>query len=336
MKMRKNNLLGLFFIKQARIFAETGNNGQSLMIRNSSLKWQKYSFQIILFFVFMVTLLPAQTIQLFITGNINAAVADCQCGESKNGSLARLTTFYNINYSPEQIWVDAGNFLTSYRFPEHNSFFMEKFSALKYNVISLGEQEFFHGEDFFNDKILTVFKEKTLLTNYKYPQIEKDIKININGEKINFLNIWPPSLVSAELKTKINFESSESLIHKYIGGACSELVEEQEIKDEIIIVIFQGNFYEAQALLKKCPFITGIILGNNEEDSLQLNLNNKSFILSPGIEAEKIGWVELQLTENKIEAVKAKLIDLTIFAEEDKTLLQSFKKLKSELKEKYK
>jgi len=296
-------------------------NDRCPMTNNFSIKLKKITFQIIILLSLLVAVSSSQTIQLYITGNINGAVADCQCGDSKNGSLARLSTFYGRTYNSKQIWVDAGNFLTSYKFPEHNSFFLDYFSQLKYDVVCLSDQEFVHGDDFFQKTILAKFSDKLLFSNY--PIINSNIKrvkkIQRNGINFYFLNIWSENHLDL-----INFLPVNKTIETEI--------KKHKLENELIVLFLQGDVEKAEQILKNFPFIIGIIVGNNREDSLQLNLTDKSFILSPGIEAEKIGFIELTLAGKKIKNIKAELIDLRETAEEDAVIINSFNQFNETLK----
>jgi len=287
---------------------------------NDIIKLKKNTFQIIIILILLVVISPSQNIQLYITGNINGAVVDCQCEDTKNGSLARLMTFYNRIYHDDQIWVDAGNFLTSYRFPEHNSFFLDYFSQIKYDIICLSDQEFLHGDTFFTTIIIPEFPQKLLFSNYnkKNPSIKNIKSIQTGDVRFHFLNIW----------TKIHFGMLNDLtVHNIIENEIMKLK-----KGDILILILQDEIEEAEKILKKYPQITGLIVGNNQEDSLQLNLTNKSFILSPGIEAEKIGCVELELKNKKIINIKAELIDLRELAEEDTGIIENYNRFNETLK----
>ncbi len=296
-------------------------NDRYPMANDLSIKLKKVAFQIIIVLILLVVVSPSQTIQLYITGNINGAVADCLCGDSKNGSLARLSTFYGRTYQSKQIWVDAGNFLTSYKFSEHNSFFLDYYSQLKYDMICLGEQEFVHGDDFFLKTILTKFSDKLIFTNF--PQNNTNIKsvkkIRRNGINFYFLNIWSENHLDLIKFLPVN-KTIEAEVKKH------------KLENELIVLFLQGDVEKAEQILKIFPFIVGIIVGNNQEDFLLLNLTNKSFILSPGIEAEKIGFVELTLGDKKIINIKAELIDLREVAEEDTVILNSFNQFNETLK----
>jgi len=287
------------------------------MIRNLKNKTITFLLIVISFFFFTI---QSQTIDLYVTGNINGAVADCQCGETKNGSLARLTTFYQRTHQPEQVWVDAGNFLTSYRFPEHNTFFINHFSQLNYDVIALGEQEFIHGDKFFNNHLLKKIPEHLLFTNSRNSKkpVQPMVTIRRSGVVIYFLNIWAENYLRLTNSTDI-----EALLGSHTNNTPRE--------NGSWIVFLQGDIKLAQHILQKFPFITGIIMGNNQEESLQLNSIDKSFILSPGIEAEKIGRVKLHFTAGKVDGIAAELIDLREIAEEDSLLLKEFKTLTESL-----
>ncbi len=279
---------------------------------------------LILFWLIARVFVYGQVIELCISGNINGAIADCNCGGRANGSLARLVTFYKQFKGNNQIWIDSGNLLTSYPLHRHNEFMLRKFSELHYDIVGVGENEFLQGNEFFSRNVLHNDKLPWLLTSLKSEErlpVMKKREVVFGGIKFLFLNIWSQRLMNPDLREYIYFDPPENQLRKVDLKTYGE--------DHIIILIFQGPLEEGKRLLKRFPEITGIILGYNEEPCFVLESQGKSFIMSPGVEAEYVGRVILNFNNKEINNISGKIIDLRIVAQEDNFLLEEYEELES-------
>ncbi len=86
---------------------------------------------------------PSAPLVVLFTGNNTAQISDCGCGPDPAGGLLRLATAVDSlrKQYPDAVFIDSGDWLSSYVNPEQDQQALAIMQRLKYDALAVGEYE---------------------------------------------------------------------------------------------------------------------------------------------------------------------------------------------------
>ncbi len=202
---------------------------------------KKYYFIVLTFYVFLPirkliceettaikNLAEQNKITILFTGNTNGSLEPCGCPGNKYGGMAqRMTLLKNEREKDHDLLLmDAGDFFPSTPNIYHPEPIIEIMNLMKYDIITLGDQEFINGNEYLKN-IMPKMKfeiissnifykdtgEKILPNSYLIKEI-KSVKIGIIGVTSNKIFSFLPQEKINNILIKDPVESTQKIIQK--------------------------------------------------------------------------------------------------------------------------
>jgi len=258
-----------------------------------------------------VSLIKKDEIEVFYTSSASGELISCDCPTQPFGGLDRRLTYISKNRTPNALVFDTGDFFTPYKDKLKNEYVLKFMDNINYDAITIGDQEFATGIDYFLDEIskynipivignLQVCKDNLCMIIGR-PYIIKEIngfKVGITGvisEKVFFL--FPK-----EIKDNLKFTQTPEEFLK-------EVIPEMRKEADFIFVLSHQGDYMDRELVKKVKGID-VIFGGHSQSKIAEKINN-TIILQPGEKGMYVGKVVFKIKNKKILLYKNQLIPLT-------------------------
>ncbi len=259
------------------------------------------------------------SLQLLYIANVNGVVENCNCGHPSLGGLARLSSLVaeKRKTHPGTIFIDGGDFLNPYPYPELNLAVLDIYKLLQPDIILVGDQEWVEEPPF-------------LYRNFNlWPQIT-GTNFKIRNKKINKERVYPLSNgIRVRILTYLDICSFDLL-----GIPEKELIFDEKNfkravsrkkKDEILVVVFHGCVGGQGRFLRKYRQVDVLLVAHTQQTKLQLN--RKPVIIPGGSDCRYLYQINIAPKEDSY-TLKAKRLQVNKALKQDKRLLPILKRLK--------
>ncbi len=281
------------------------------------------SFSIILIY----SLGFAQEISLTIlhTNSSNGVLENCGCPEHPLGALEkRLALIKEIRESNEHVLLlDSGDLLSSFGNSIKDSLAIESVNLMAYDAITIGDQEFSNGVDFF----------RRVVNNGKIPFVSSNVAVegqslslpyrifDVGGIRIAVIGVTSPSvflLFPDDKKLGVEVTNPDSVLR--------DIISEVEGKSELIILLSHSGYDEDLAFATKYPSIDIIVGGHSQTLLKEPTKVDETLIVQAGQSGFNLGELDLILEKSgKILSYEWRLIPLTLELPDDPEILSLIK-----------
>jgi len=256
---------------------------------------------VIFLIVFSCDQLPAQLadgekIHIIYTGNLNAALDDCRCEGRLVGGMTRILPLIEQlrDSLSAPALVDAGDFLSSYSFPDVNRAMLRLLKRADYDALNLGDQEFVEG---------TKFLEKWQKSSRnRLPLVSANAQAKLNGEGA----LAPYSIVKKgkHVIAVIGLVEEESF--EFVSSDGIEIIPPRDrlhtlrflaSETDIQILLYHGNSLKLDGLLREHPWLEAVVVGNNQK--VHEALVGSTLIVESGTDGEHVGLLRATFSRGK-------------------------------------
>jgi len=246
----------------------------------------------------------SDTLRLTIlhTNNNNGYIKMCDCSDHPMGGLDRRKYYFDQvrHSSPYSLTLDAGDFLDAFGFSKsQDKMVIRLYEQLGYDAVTVGDQEWVNGADFFNSHIIvsklplvssTVKEKKTEETRIA-PYVIK----NIGGVRIGITGFLPAASFAyfpkgRKLETQIENEIEKLKKHLDLLAG----------KSDMIVLLSQAGYTEDFDLAKSFPIIDVIIGAHSQQEITEKTRVGKTIIVQAGGNGILVGKLDLKIVGKKI------------------------------------
>ncbi len=277
---------------------------------------------VISLFVFYSVIFAQEKIVILHTNNLNATLENCICPDHPYGSIEKIKPLVDKIRKEEKnvLLFDAGDMLSAFGDRHKDKTMISALSFLKYDVITIGDQEFANGLDFFHKLFLKQdfpIVSANLLEEFPPYVIKKEGRI-----RIGIIGITSPDA--------FKFYAEEKLVGITIKDLYTTLdiiVNEVKNKADIVILLSHSGLDEDKKIAEKYSQIDLIIGGHSQNALKQGEKVNNTLITQAGGDGYYLGRIDITVTQSKkIESMNARLIPISIELENDKNIVNIIKK----------
>ncbi|MEW6684928.1 MAG: hypothetical protein AB1393_01820 [Candidatus Edwardsbacteria bacterium] len=232
----------------------------------------------------------------------------CHCPSEPKGGLTKRATLIKQHREKEQILLlDSGDLFGVMPDEKRDSLLMCTYRAMRYDAVSIGDQEFSNGTAFFQrmmqkSKIpflsANIFQKGLLLSK---PYIIK----KINEVKIGVIGITSPRAFFFTPKPQIEgitVEPWEEVVPK--------ILKEIRPKVDLLILLSHLGYEEEQKIPEKFPEIDLIVGGHTQNLIETPEKIGQTLLVEAGAGGKYLGELKLKLENGKIIDYKGKLLPL--------------------------
>ena len=249
----------------------------------------KYIFSTVVILFCLRLFLPAQTIHIAYTGNLNCSLEACKCdGKYLGGIIQLANTIGSLKRKyPDLILLDSGDFLNTYPIMEANSLMIELISLLNYDAVSIGDQEYVEGDRFLYDH-LEQYNIPAVCSNL-YDRVTEELIyqpfkiINVGNVKIGIIGLIE--------EKSFSFIEMEGIKIYPIDSSLNDILNRITAQTDVILVLYHASFRNGLNLIKTFPQIDICICGHTQE-VYEEQIGNK-IVVQPGVDAEHLGLLEI-------------------------------------------
>lgn len=242
--------------------------------------------------VCLMVSLPAQTLRLAYTANLNGNLEACNCGDENLGGMVRLASAVDSlrQKYPDLILVDSGDFLNTYLITKADRLMWFFMAELNFDAIGVGDQEYVEGRLFL------------LARQEQYPLrlLSQNIR-NARTGKAEFpgftiihrqnLNI---GIVSVIFPQCFDFIIEDSIRTLPVVQSLANLLPQLMTKTDLLILLCHGDFGKTRALAQTFPEIPVLIAGHSQEK--RETMLPGQLIVQPGVDGEYLGFLKITRT----------------------------------------
>ncbi|MBI5207414.1 MAG: hypothetical protein HY934_06440, partial [Candidatus Firestonebacteria bacterium] len=244
-------------------------------------------------------------ITILYTNNTNGSLEPCGCPGNKYGGMAQRMTVIKQEREkdPNLLLLDAGDFFPTVPNPYHPEPVIKIMNLMRYDYVTIGDQEFINGVNYLKEKIPTmqfgvisaniVYKD----TNERFIKDDYIIK-EINGVKIAIIGLTSPDIFKFYPKERI--ENIDVLDPALISRKLAQKLHKET--DMIIVLSHQG--FDKSLNYAGAIYWVNIILSahDNYLQDKPTRVVNEIPIFQAGMNVERIGKITIQYdtTEKKI------------------------------------
>ncbi|MEW6170320.1 MAG: hypothetical protein AB1472_01995 [Candidatus Omnitrophota bacterium] len=263
---------------------------------------KKITFTILFLLIFVQFLLAEnKKIEILFTGETHAMIYPCDCPKEPDGGLARRATKINQlrKINPDLIVVDSGGMFAGGIMDEYTQnteldkkrtlVNLEAINLMKYDAVSIGDDELNFGQDFLFEAIKTnpnIF----LSCNLKSPLIKPYIIKEIDNLKIGIVGVSP--LI---IKQKANLEFTDPI--EALKNAVSEL--KTKNIDIIILLSHLGETKDLE-VIKQVKGIDVVIVGHERDKEENFTKIDSAIFVRPKWQGRHLGKLILNIKDKKI------------------------------------
>ncbi len=227
-------------------------------------------------------------IEILYYSNLNGNVENCRCGNPPLGGLSKIITIVKEKKkeNPNLLFIDGGDFLNTYPFPELNRSILKSYSYLTPDIIAPGDQEFIP-ETSFTLPFFMQNRERIVLTNALPDSLclRKTYEKEIFGHSITILSYLDSSaFYYGNRRPPVKLD--EMTFRETYNGLAEE---------ECVIVLFHGSEKAMKRFRDTYPKIT-LILYAHEQSSLIVD-GTPPFIVGGGADGEFLRLVLLGFSQ---------------------------------------
>jgi 2',3'-cyclic-nucleotide 2'-phosphodiesterase (5'-nucleotidase family) len=264
------------------------------------------------------------TLTILYTNNTNGNLAACDCGDVPMGGLARrMTVFRQVREeNPRTLAVDAGDLLEQFGFRRaQDSVVMALYPLLAYDAVTIGDNEFANGRDFFERNVSEArlpFTSVNLRFDSTGPPTA--IRKNVNGLNVAVLGYTPASSFAySTQRTPLPFRlGSES-------NLASAVAAWRDSSDVIVLLSHEG--YEADVeLARRYPEID-VIVGSHSQMEIKDSLREgETILVQAGGNGTHVGRLDLTIRDRSIVGFENGLIPLDSTVADDPGMAETIER----------
>lgn len=261
-------------------------------------------------------------VYLLHTNNTNGTLENCLCPVKQYGSLEKRILYIRewLGEHPNTIVVDAGDFLSATKNMLKDSITFCGMELIDYDAVGVGDQEFFHGIQFFKDMV----KDSKLpfvstnLVKPKLPGVNSKIIVERSGISFGILSVMYPQVFrfySEDVQNSVSLTSYEEVL-------LGELTALKEKVDVIVLLSHLG--IEKDRELAKTLQGIDIIVGSHTQTVLEVPEQvGNTLIVQAGKDGYYVGELRLVFDEDsrKINSYEGQLIPMDISLPNDPTMV---------------
>ncbi len=255
----------------------------------------------------------AQEVTLIYTGSTHAMLYPCHCPIEPDGGVARRATLIKqLRAShPDSLLLDSGNFFSSGLLDENTQnaqldmqraiVNLRAMELMKYDAVTLGEDEFNFGEKFFGENADKI-KLKFISANLKYEKVLPYIIKESAGIKFGIIG-----LTNSKVKDKL----PDIKIIEYKMALDEALAQLKAKGVDLVILLSNLGEEEITRLVNEVPGVDLIIDGQkftNKETSFKIG---KTIVLRPAWQGRRLVKAVLNILDKKISSYQAEDIRLS-------------------------
>lgn len=229
-------------------------------------------------------------IEILYYSNLNGNVENCRCGTPPLGGLSKIITIVKAEKkeNPNLLFIDGGDFLNTYPFPELNRSILKSYSYFTPDLLTPGDQEFIP-ETSFTLPFFRQNRERIVLTN-AFPdslRLRKMYEKKISGRSITILGYLDSSaFYYGNRKPPVKLDEM-TFRETYDGLA----------KGECVMVLFHGSEKAMKRFRYTYPKIT-LILFAHEQSSLIVD-DIPPFVVGGGADGEFLRHIFLDFAHKQ-------------------------------------
>jgi 2',3'-cyclic-nucleotide 2'-phosphodiesterase (5'-nucleotidase family) len=230
-----------------------------------------------------------QSLIIAYSGNLNGYLEPCDCQEAYWGGMTRFVTAVDSlrHLYPDLLLVDSGDFFKSYPLSAGNWLMMEMLGFLRYDAVTLGDQEFVEGTDFPNQGIshfyLPVLAGNLRVKNMQEGLLSSFAVLRKGNLKIGILAVIDSSSFEYSLVDGLNVIPAEDILQESLPLLRPEV--------DLILLLFHAGFNRAIRIAERFPEIDVIIAGHSQERSEKKI--GKQIVLQSGYDGEFLGILKI-------------------------------------------
>ncbi len=234
---------------------------------------------------------------LLYTNNTNGALENCLCPDKAYGSLEKRVHYLRewLEENPNSILVDAGDFLSASRNALKDSIAFRIYEMMDYDVIALGDQEFFKGAKFIT-KLIEGSSLPFISSNLDKPAlslVKKDMVVERGGVRFGFLSVMDPSVFMfypKRVKDEVAYSDFSSTLQEEVDGL-------REKSDVVILLSHSG--VDADREIAKTFSGIDIIVGGHTQTVMETpEMVGETIIVQAGKDGYYVGHLRLTFDEN--------------------------------------
>lgn len=253
----------------------------------------------------------AQKITILYTGQTHANLYPCHCPIEPFGGVARRATKIKElrKLNPNILLLDAGAFFAGGIMDETNQTpelqkqrtqaYLQTLKMMGYDALNVGSDEFNFGKDFLEAQINEA-KIPFLSCNIKLKKAQEFIIKEISGVKIGIVGVGP-SMENQDKKLQIS--DSVNCLQESVNKLKNKNV-------DLTIVLSSLGEEKDLELIKKVKGINILISGGTLINQDKFSKVEDAIILRPMWQARKLGMLEINLKDKKIDNFNIELLPL--------------------------
>jgi len=277
------------------------------------------SFSIIL--IYKIGYSQEFKITILHSNSSNGVLENCGCPEYPLGALEkRLALIKEIRESNNHVLLlDSGDLLSSVGNSIKDSLAVEAIDLMDYDAITMGDQEFSNGVDFF----------RRVVNNGKIPFVSSNVVVegqslpvpyrifSVGGIRTAVIGVTSPSvflLFPDEKKIGVEVTNPDSVLQ--------DIISEVEGKSDLIILLSHSGYDEDLVFATKYPSIDIIVGGHSQTLLEEATKVDETLIVQAGHSGFYLGELDLILeSSGKILSYEWRLIPLTLELPDDPGIL---------------
>jgi 2',3'-cyclic-nucleotide 2'-phosphodiesterase (5'-nucleotidase family) len=248
---------------------------------------KKYNLNFL--FLLLVFNCNGQSLIIAYSGNLNGYLEPCDCQEAYLGGMTRFITAVDSlrHLHPDLLLVDSGDFFKSYPLSAGNWLMLEMLNYLKYDAITLGDQELVEGIDFLTRGI-DHFRLPVLASNLKVKDTKEEwISSSIILRKGD-LRIGVFAVIDS---SSFEYSPVEGLKIAPIEDILQESLPLLRPQVDLLLLLCHAGFNRAVCIAERFPEIDVIIAGHSQERS-EMTIG-KQMVLQSGYDGEFLGILKI-------------------------------------------
>lgn len=276
-----------------------------------------------LFLVLILFALPVRAVDIYLlhTNNTNGALENCLCPGKSYGSLEKRVHYIRewLNYHSNTILVDAGDFLSSTSNTLKDSIAFRGYELMPYDVVALGDQEFFRGIPFLSE-LMNRSDLPFVASNLQQPQLpnlQSELIIELEGISFGIFSVLDPSIFRFYPKSV-----SETVEILPFENVVTQQAAALQHKSDVVIMLSHLGIEKDRELAGSVEGLDIIVGGHTQTILQEPEKIRNTLIVQAGKDGYYVG--ELKLTfddEKELQSYNGKLIPMDITLPNDSVMV---------------
>ncbi|MBN2050995.1 MAG: bifunctional metallophosphatase/5'-nucleotidase [Spirochaetales bacterium] len=240
---------------------------------------------------------------IYYTASLNGNLDGCDCKGQPRSGLVKTGVFLNERDRNTSVLFEAGDILDVKPDDLLAAYILETYKELEYTLISLGDQEFSNGLEalagYRDDYPLLCNNISFLSGNSAQPFSSGPRIIERNGVKLGVFALLHPEVFYFYPKTiteAIDLEPPREAAERLVGQLSS-------LGADLIIGMFHGSLSFAEELAAEVDGIDVLLVGH-EQRLVDAVMIEKTLIVSPGENGNRVGVLDLEIRRGNILSYK--------------------------------